>query len=418
MGVTATQPKQVGPGRWEFTINLPPSPTVRYPRKQVTCNFVDERGRPVSPAKGRKLADDERRKVLNDIEERRCTDPSRLTFAMLAERWLEAEEAETDNALQPVTIDFYRINLQRHILPTLGYRIAAEILPADLSALYNAKQGTLAKGSIKHVKATISAAYAWGVESGLQDRNPAISTRRRRYRDRRRQPDAPTLQTWDHAEIATAVHLARGRLAYLPLMFGAWCGLRRGEVCGLRWDDVDLEAGTVTITRSLEQVGSNLHVCPPKSDAGYRTVPMPKALCDALEEQHRVFAGLRLRHEGRWNPDGYVLATGRGTPVKPRNLSSSWSDFCRAKGLRHIRFHDLRHSFATDLLLRQHEDVNVVAELLGHSDPATTLRIYAHPDEKMHKRAGMRQNRRVAAAMEKVSRLSRDQVKPLREAAG
>ena len=82
-------------------------------------------------------------------------------------------------------------------------------------------------------------------------------------------------------------------------------------------------------------------------------------------------------------------------------LSSAWSDFRQRKGLDRIRFHDLRHSYATDLLLRQHLDVNVVSELPGHADPAITMALYIHPDERMHKKAAIRQNRRVAAAVAK-----------------
>ena len=89
--------------------------------------------------------------------------------------------------------------------------------------------------------------------------------------------------------------------------------------------------------------------------------------------------------------------------------------------LGHLRYHDLRHSFATDLILRQHVDVNVVSELLGHADPAITITLYVHADDRMHKRAGMRQNKRVTAALAKAeqdSRLIRDNVKPLRRAVG
>ena len=227
--------------------------------------------------------------------------------------------------------------------------------------------------------------------------------------------------TWTPDEIARAVQAARGQLVYLPLMLAGWCGLRRGEVCGLRWDDIDFKAGAVSVCRSLEQAGSVLHVAPPKTASGARTVPMPDALVDALKAHHALYAGLRVRHGGGWNPEGYIMATGRGTPVKPSNLSSAWADFCTRKGLGHLRYHDLRHSFATDMILRQHVDVNIVSELLGHADPAITTTLYVHADDRMHKRAGMRQNKRVTAALAKAeqdSRLVRDNVKQLRKDVG
>ena len=364
-------------GEWLLTANL--EPTVRngrrhYPRKfkrvEVSCQTK---------------ADAALRKWLRELEQYNCVDPGTLTFGAMADRWLAAEAAETVDPITPATIAFYRSNLTRYINPTIGHRIAAEIGPADLSALYGEKREQLSQSGLRHMKATISAAYSWAIESELQDRNPALTTRRRRNRARRRPADAPAYVTWDQDQIAAAVHLAVGQRVYLPLMFGAWCGLRRGEVLGLRWDDVDLNAGTVSVNRSLEQVDAALHVAPPKTDAGYRTLSMPDALVDALRAHRAVFDGLRLRHGGKWNPEAYIVVTGRGTPIKPRNLSSAWSDFCRRKGLVKLRYHDLRHSFATDLLLRQGVDVRIVSERLGHADPAITLRLYVHPNEKMHK---------------------------------
>jgi len=322
--------------------------------------------------------------------------------------------------IQPVTLDFYQGNLTRHLLPVIGHRIAAEVKPADLSALYAEKRETMAEKSVKHMHTTARAAYSWAVEVELQDRNPAVLVNRRR-RGNAGPREQREYTTWTPDEIARAVQASRGQLVYLPLMFAGWCGLRRGEVCGLRWDDIDFKAGTVSVCRSLEQAGSVLHVAPPKTASGARTVPMPDALVAALKAHHALYAGLRVRHGGGWNPEGYIMATGRGTPVKPSNLSSAWADFCTRKGLGHLRYHDLRHSFATDMILRQHVDVNIVSELLGHADPAITITLYVHADDRMHKRAGMRQNKRVTAALAKAeqdSRLIRDNVKPLRRAVG
>jgi integrase len=424
MGVTATQPEQVAPGKWAYTINLPRAADGRYPKRQVTVHCLNEQGKPLGTRAGRKLADEDRAEKMRTVNESRCKDPRKLTFAVLAQRWLDAEEAETQEPLQPVTLEFYRINLERYVLPSIGQRIAAELAPADVTALL-AKYAHLSKSSRKHLKATVSAVCGWAVDERLMDWNPAQSARRKSRRKRQSavaaERERPEFCTWDPDEIAKAVALACGRLVLLPLMFGGWCGLRRGEVCGLRWEDIDLEAGTVSVSRAVEQLqGGELHVSPPKSEAGYRTVPMPDALCETLRQHRAVQKGLALKSRpGKpWNPLGYVVTTLDGRPVKPRNLSSAWAEFCRVKKLRAIRYHDLRHSWVTDLLLRQGESPAVVARLAGHSDPYYLIRTYCHSDAKMHKDAGIRQNERVTAAMEKVSRLSRDVVRPLREAAG
>jgi len=408
-------------GKWRLTINLEPEAVLGDAGKPVQ----DARGKPRLrypktskdvQATGKRDAERERDKWIAELEAHDCTDPNRLTFALMAERWLAAVKHE----IQPVTLDFYQGNLTRHLLPVIGHRIAAEVKPADLSALYAEKRETMAEKSVKHMHTTARAAYSWAVEVELQDRNPAVLVNRRR-RGNAGPREQREYTTWTPDEIARAVQAAHGQLVYLPLMLAGWCGLRRGEVCGLRWDDIDFKAGTVSVCRSLEQAGSVLHVAPPKTASGARTVPMPDALVAALKAHHALYAGLRVRHGGAWNPEGYIMATGRGTPVKPSNLSSAWADFCKRKGLGHLRYHDLRHSFATDLILRQHVDVNIVSELLGHADPAITITLYVHADDRMHKRAGMRQNKRVTAALAKAeqdSRLIRDNVKPLRRAVG
>ena len=400
-------------GKWRLTVNLEPEAVqdargdlkLRYPK---TSKDVQ--------ATGKRDAERQRDKWIAELETHDCTDPNRLTFADMSARWLAAVKHE----IQPVTLDFYQGNLTRHLLPVIGHRIAAEVKPADLSALYAEKRETMAEKSVRHIHTTARAAYSWAVEVELQDRNPAALVNRRR-RGKAGPREQRHYTTWNPDEIARAVRAARGQLVYLPLMLAGWCGLRRGEVCGLRFEDIDLEAGTLSVCRSMEQAGRFLHVAPPKTESGQRTLEMPDALVDALAAHEALYDGLRQRHGREWTPEGYVLATGRGTPVKPSNLSSAWADFCKRKDLGHLRFHDLRHSVATDMLMRQHIDVKIVSEFLGHADPGITLSLYVHTDEKMRKRAAMRQNRRVTAAVAKAeqdSRLIRDNVIPLRRAVG
>ena len=148
---------------------------------------------------------------------------------------------------------------------------------------------------------------------------------------------------------------------------------------------------------------------------------MPDALMEALKVHEALHDGLQRRHGKKRNPEAYVPSTGRGAPLKPSNLSRAWTDFCERKGLGRLRFHDLRHSVATEVLLRLHNDAKTVSEFLCHSDPATTIALCVRPDDKMRKRAAMRQNSRVTAVLVKAehdSRLVRDRVIPLRRAVG
>src|SRR5450756_2382192 len=151
----------------------------------------------------------------------------------------------------------------------------------------------MAEKSVKHMHTTARAAYSWAVEVELQDRNPAALVNRRR-RGKSGQREQREYTTWNPDEIARAVQVARGQLVYLPLMFAGWCGLRRGEVCGLRWEDIDLEAGTLSVCRSMEQAGRVLHVAPPKTAAGLRTIPVSYTHLRAHETRHDLVCRLLL----------------------------------------------------------------------------------------------------------------------------
>ncbi len=438
MGLSATAPREVGPGKWEFTVNLPPEPMpgqdkLRYPKTKRTFTFTDATGKPVGKREGARLAEKARERVLLELEQHDCTDPDRLTFAELCRRWMTAEEAlvgDPEDGLRPVTMEFYRGYLDRHLLPAFGRRIATTLRPADVIQLCADKRTIGLSGSTtKHITATIRAAFSWAIEAELLDaghRNPGVLGQRRQRRGGARKSSEirPEFEVWTPDQIATAVLLADGQLVQIPAMLAGWCGLRRGEVCGLRIDDFDDESGLLHVQRAIEQTGGGtLHVTPPKTASGDRYLEPPEALADALRQRREAIEGMRVRRPG-WNPEGYVVTTAAGRPVKPRNLSSSWSDFwrrrCEAEGLPRIRLHDLRHSFATDLI-RQGVDIITVSKLLGHADPAITAALYVHPDTEMRHKAAMRQNRRVAAALAKAdvnSRPVRDSVKRLRVVAG
>ena len=144
------------------------------------------------------------------------------------------------------------------ILPTLGRSIAFSLeLGRPFQAVRREARDVGGRQREAH-PVHGRAAYSWAIDAELLDRNPAITARRRRKGRSERKPKPREYKTWKAAEIAAAVHAARGQLVFLPTMLGGWCGLRRGEVCGLRWDDLDLDAGTVSVNRSREQVHSDV----------------------------------------------------------------------------------------------------------------------------------------------------------------
>jgi integrase len=154
-------------------------------------------------------------------------------------------------------------------------------------------------------------------------------------------------------------------------------GLRRGELLGLRWDDVDLDTGTLEVVQALQRVGGALRFVRPKTEGSARTVPLPPLCIDALREHRRQQFAERADAWPDWQENGLVFPTRIGTPMEPDNLRCSWGRIRTAAGLTGTRFHDMRHT-CVSLLLHLGVAPDMVREIVGHSDIEVTMTIYAH----------------------------------------
>jgi integrase len=180
---------------------------------------------------------------------------------------------------------------------------------------------------------------------------------------------------------ATMAAAADHRLSALYVL-ALYLGLRRGELLGLRWQDVDLDEGKLEVVNNLQRVGGALRLVPPKTEDSARTVPLPPMCVEALRTHEQRQAAERSEAPD-WEDHGFVFPSRRGTPMEPDNLRRSWYQIRRAAGLGTARFHDLRHTCVT-LLLDLGAPPHVVQEIAGHSDIEVTMTIYAHVslDEK------------------------------------
>ena len=376
---------------WRLVVNLPATVVNGERRHPRTTRTVE--------AHGVKAARSELAKWIAQIESHGCSDPARLTVANLVERWLDAIRFD----VRPATLEFYRDKV-RH-LGAISSAIATDVRPVELSALYSDLQsGGLSASTAHHVHSTIRRAYSWAVREELLDRNPALRVARPPSQSHAERA------VWSADDVARAMVASEGLQVRVPLVLAAWGGLRRGEVCGLRWSNVDLVAGTVMVAEVLEQTkGGELHHEQPKSRAGVRLLPLPTRGVEILRAHKAAQDEMRLANP-RWNPSEYVVATVDGRPMRPRNLSSAWSDFCRRKKLPKCTFHDLRHSYATGIFDRGGENregmLKVAQRLAGHADPMTTARIYLHATEPLLQQVHQLHDEAVEKAMAKAEQES------------
>ncbi|OMI38675.1 site-specific integrase [Streptomyces sparsogenes] len=170
---------------------------------------------------------------------------------------------------------------------------------------------------------------------------------------------------------------ARGDRLWAAYELAVRIGLRRGEVLGLRWKDVDLADGSVTIRQTIQRVGGELLIAAPKTQRSARRIALPAECVTALRARRAQQRGDRLAAGERWKGGGndLVFTTKHGTPIEPRNLNRAFTLLCDKAGVRRVRFHDLRHTCAS-LLHEKGADARMIMEVLGHSSIRVTMDIY------------------------------------------
>jgi integrase len=338
----------LGRGRYKLVANLA--------AKMVDGKTTYPRAVKVVTASGSRAASEALAAFLVDVKTRQ-DGAWALTMEELLVGWL----SEAQGYVRPRTLHFYSDYVERHLLPALGPLDVMDVVPSTLSRLYASKRATgLGETSCNHMHRVLKSAFTWAIDDGVVEDNPC---------QRLKRPPRPAYRkhrTWTDIQIAQAARDARGKMLEVPVLLAGFAGLRRGEVCALRWCDVDLAHGVMQVRQTMEQVRGSVHVTLPKTEMSRRVLPLVGPVRDALARQTSV--------------GEYVVHTRDGRPVKPDNLSGAWKRFA-SRYEDPITFHELRHSFATNLIFGQGVDIKLVQELLGHSDPATTARIYLHPSE-------------------------------------
>jgi integrase len=242
--------------------------------------------------------------------------------------------------------------------------------------------------TVQHIHATLRAALDQAVEWDLVARNVAKLVDAPRDTRKEIKPFFPE-QARKCLDVARSDRLD-------GLYFVAMLGLRQGEILGLQWSDVDLDARVLTIRQSLQRVARVLKIVETKNDRSRRTIRLPQVAADALirhaarQEQERQFAG------ERWKNTGFLFTTSVGTPLDGPTVTHRFQALLKNAGLPRMRFHDLRHRCAT-LLLVQGVHPRVVMEILGHSQISITMNIYSHVIPAMQQEVATRLDAILAA---------------------
>ena len=289
---------------------------------------------------------------------------------------------------KPSAAEHYADNLRKHLVPALGEKPLSAVTAPVLQEFFNEEarhgnlrnRGPLSSKSLKNLRTAVSACLSQAVSSGLLGANPVSGTVIRRTP--RKQVE---VMTEEDLEKLLAFLEQDGNRMNPALRFAAKLGLRRGELCALRFGDYDSRGflhvrNTVKRLKVLEGEGTNktqLVLNPVKSDASDRSFSLPPDLVEVVEQQREEFA----RHYGIPGSEDYIFFDNAGTMIDPDNLSHYFSDVLAGLGLPHVKLHALRHTFASRAV-ELGVDIETVSGLLGHADVSITSFYYLHPRQQ------------------------------------
>jgi integrase len=306
--------------------------------------------------------------------------PERLTVAAHLEHWITNV---LPLSVRPSTADNYSSIARNHIIPVIGKKRLTRLGPEDIEEMLRRKRDEgLSPNTVRLIRAVLRRALRHAERQGKVERNVAALVDG--VRVPKPQKRALTLEE-AHRLLATARQDRLGAL-YAALLE---LGLRLGEALGLRWDDIDLEQGTVTVSRRLDRSGKTAET---KTQGSRRTLHLSPGLVATLQTHAANQGEEMLRAGGQWHETGFVFTSEVGTPLDQSNLRRRFQRLCEAAGVGKLTPHELRHSAAT-LLLAQGVPLHVVSEVLGHSSIRETKDVYGHLVAEDSRRAAEAMNR-------------------------
>ncbi len=325
-------------------------------------------------------------KIAVKIQAGTYREPAKITVAEWFTTWLDDYMRLS---LRPTTWDSYGYQVNGHIIPALGHLKLSELQTAHIQRLYNeklkggrldGKPGGLTPKSVRFIHTVIHSCLEQAKKEGMIPINPAGAVRLPKLRQEE-------IRYLDREEITEFLDVARDSKHFAAFFLALNTGMRRGEILGLRWRDVDLDEGQLTVNQGLVRVsGEGLVFQEPKTKLSNRVISLSPMVSRVLREHKKRQNEFRLLAGGAYNKDlDLVFANELGEPICPRAFTRVFERLVKRAGLD-VSFHDLRHTFAT-IALEQGVSVKTVQETLGHHSAAFTMDVYAGATDRMKREA-------------------------------
>lgn len=323
--------------------------------------------------RGRK-AEAQRRltELLASLDKGVYTPPGKLTVADLLNQWLQGYVKTNCSAR---TAESYQSTIEHHLIPTLGHIQLKQLQPQAIQAYYGRACEKLSSKSVLYHHRILKHALKYAIRQGYLGRNPCDLVDPPK-------PQKKDMRTLTPGEVAILLETASDSRFYPVIYTAVSTGLRQAELLALRWRDIDFDSESISVSRALYKRRGICQFLGPKTPHSRRRVSIPAKLADYLKEYKADTESLSLHLGHLPRLDDLVFGNIEGKPLDPGVLSHSFAKIAKRAGLQGVRFHDLRHTFASIMLLRGAKP-KVISEALGHSSVAFTMDVYSHTMEGM-----------------------------------
>lgn len=324
----------------------------------------------------KKDAERELARRVNEVNIGTFADPGKITVSEFLEQWLK-NYAEIN--VSGKTLERYRSIVTHHLRPAFGTLPLARLAPLHIQAHYSralkngrkdGRKGGLSPQSVLHHHRVLSEALSMAVRWQLLARNPAEAVEPPTVRRKEVQPIDETATAW-------LLDAALGTRLYIPIMLSVCSGLRRGEILGLKWQDLQWDSARLWIRRALEETKlKGVIFKEPKNKRG-RSVALPLVAIEALRFHKHQQRGHREMLGSGYKDNDLICCVEDGSIWKPSAFTSAYRALLRRRKLNGPNFHAIRHAHASQLL-KEGVDIKVISERLGHSKTSFTLDVYGH----------------------------------------
>jgi len=353
--------RERSPGNWAIVIDLYDDAGKRR-RKWHTFHTTSKR-----------KAEEECARLITAMKNGTYIEATKQTVAEFLDEWL----AFIKPSVAPKTHERYSEILQKGVAPLIGDVTLAKLKTDRIDAAFSKAlstgrrdgKGGLSPRTVHHMRRVLIKALNQAVTWDRLVKNPALATTAPKV-------ERKQMLAYDAAQTAALLEAMRPTRMFVPVVLAVLCGLRRGEILALRWRDIDLTGKSISVTRSAEQTKEGIRYKETKSGRS-RTVALSNGTVEDLKSHRARQAEELLRLGIRPHEDSFVVAQYDGRPLQPRSLTHEWMRLIKKTALPRIRFHDLRHTHASQMLAAGVHP-KIASERLGHSTIGITLDLYSH----------------------------------------